>query len=89
MRCLPDPWQVGCWRMPECEERIRQRLVFGARRAEAKANDHAVGCDRHQQVKTLVPAQAIAPADVRELWQPSSAPAFGIAGRHVEQSRAS
>ena len=50
--------------MPEGEEILRQGLVFGAGRGEAEAGDDALRINGNQQVKTSIPAKAIAPAYV-------------------------
>src|SRR5215203_6423909 len=49
---------------PEIEERLRQRLVGRRGSPKTKARDHPCGINRSEQRETLLPAQAVGPADV-------------------------
>lgn len=57
-------------------------LVLGACRSEAKAGEHALLADGAEQIKALIPAQAIAVADVGLSGQPPLTAPFGIADDH-------
>src|SRR5262245_62012576 len=46
------------------KEGVRQRLVFGARRAKGKAGDHSYGVDRQEEMQPFIPTQAVAPANI-------------------------
>src|SRR5215213_476159 len=67
---------------PEVEEGLGQRLVGRRGSAETKARDHPGGIDRGEQRETLVPAQAVGPADVGPSGEPSMPPALGIPDWH-------
>src|SRR5215204_6211369 len=49
---------------PEVEESLSQRLVGRGGGTEAKARSHSGGLNGGQKRETLVPAQAVGPADV-------------------------
>jgi hypothetical protein len=65
----------------EGEQRVSQELILRTCRAKAKARDAAHGGDGEEQGKALIPAQPIAPADIRQPRQPAQPTALGIAGR--------
>src|SRR5919199_1674435 len=65
------------------KEGLGQGLIFGAGWPKAKAGDHPSRVDRHQQVESFIPAQAVAPADIGQARQPPRAPALGIARREA------
>ena len=58
------------------EEGLSQGLILGAGFSKAEASDHANGVDGGEQVKALIPAQTVAPANVDQTGQPASAAAF-------------
>jgi hypothetical protein len=67
---------------PEVEERLRQRLVGCRGSPKTKACDHPGGIDRREQRETLVPSQAVGPADVSTSGKPAMATALGIPDGH-------
>jgi hypothetical protein len=68
--------------MAHSEEGLGHLLVGGRSSTEAEARDDARRIDGHQQTKTLVPAQAIRPSDVRTTGQPSLASTLGVPDGH-------
>ena len=77
----PNTGQAGVGLAAQGKKRLRQRLVFGAGRAKAKAGDHPHRVDRQQQMEPFIPAQAVAPANIRQAGQPARPPALGIPRR--------
>src|SRR5919112_5286085 len=75
-------YEPGVRICPELEEGLCKRLVGSRGRTEAKARDHAGGFYGGQKGETLVPAQAVGPADVGPSGKPSTSPAFRIANGH-------
>jgi len=57
-----------------------QVLIMCAGRPKAKPSDDSQRSDTQQQVKAFIPADAIAPADIRLPGQPASTASFGITG---------
>ena len=66
----------------EDKERLRQGVIFGAGSPKGKASDHPHRGDGHQQREPFIPAQAIAPADIRQAGQPARSAPLGIPRRH-------
>src|SRR5262245_5465453 len=62
-RARPTP--LGLREAAEGKERVGQVLILRACSAKAKARDHSHGGDSEEQVKAFIPAQPIAPADIR------------------------
>src|SRR5215218_8527437 len=67
---------------PEIEERLRQRLVGRRGSPKTKARDHPCGIDRSEQRETLLPPQAVGPADVGPSGKPAMPTTLGIPDRH-------
>jgi len=63
------------------KKRLRQRLILSAGRPNTTAGDHPTRVYRQQQMDAFIPAQAVAPADIRQTGQPASATTLSIAGR--------
>ena len=75
---------------PKGEEGFGQRLVLGGSGGEAEAGDYPGGVDGDEQTETLVPSQAITPADVGTTSEPPMPPALAVSDRHrLKLSRAS
>src|SRR5687767_13682371 len=55
----------GVRAVPEEKEILGQCLVFGTGWGKAKPNNDALGIDREQQMEPFIPAQAVAPANIR------------------------
>ena len=69
-RC-PQGGQPGMGGMPEGEEIFGHGLVLGAGGGKGEAGDDAFGIDGKQQVKTFIPTQAVAPANISLPGQPA------------------
>jgi hypothetical protein len=70
----------GVRAVPEGQEILGQCLVFGTGWGKAEASDDSLGVDREQHMEPFIPAQAVAPANIRLTGQPTSTPALGISG---------
>jgi len=79
---LADIGQARIKLMTPREKGLGQGLIFGAGRSEAKASNHSAGRRSHQQMKALIPAEPIAPANICLPSQPASSSTFGITGGH-------
>jgi hypothetical protein len=55
-----------------------QVLIVCAGAAKAEASNHSLGGDTQQEMKALIPPNAIAPADISLACQPAQATPFGI-----------
>ena len=58
--------------------RLGEGVIFGTCRTKAAASDHPDGVDRQEQMESLIPAQPVAPAHIRQAGQPARATALGI-----------
>src|SRR3989440_12374530 len=65
------------------EKGLSQRMVIATGCGKAKAGDHAGRGNRGEQMEALIPANAIAPADIGLSGQPSAATSFRIACRNA------
>ena len=71
------------------KEGLGQAMVVATARSKTKASNHAAWRNGGEQMKALIPANAVAPADVGLSGQPARATPFGIAGGDAELSSAS
>ena len=78
---VPPKWATWDGGMPEGTEILGQGLVLGAGCGKAETGNAALGIDGKQQVEARIPAQPVAPANIRLTGQPTGAPAFGGPGR--------
>src|SRR5256884_7775341 len=62
------------------EKGFGQGVVVATGWGKTKASNHASRSNRGEQMKALIPANAVAPADVGLSGQPARATPFGIAG---------
>src|SRR5262249_10522282 len=62
--------------------RLRQGLILGAGRPNTKAGNHSPRGHPLPQLDTCKTTQAVAPADIRQAWQPAGATTLGLASRY-------
>src|SRR5215204_100220 len=78
-----NAFEPGVRVSPEGEEALSQGLVGGGGSPEAETRNHSGAIHCCEQAKTLVPSQAVGPADVGLSGQPSRPPpALCISDRH-------
>ena len=63
------------------KEGVGQRLVVGARSTKGAAGHHPHRGDRQQERAPVIPAQAVAPADISQPGEPPSPTTLGISRR--------
>jgi hypothetical protein len=63
-----------------CKQARSQVLITGASGPKSKTSNDAHGSDTEPQMKALVPANAITPANIRWTSQPAQAASLGTAG---------
>src|SRR5262245_4352510 len=76
-----NAWQPRMGMATQGKEGLGQGLVFGTGRAEAKAGNRPHRVDRQKQMEPFIPAQAVAPANIRQAGQPARPTPLGIPGR--------
>jgi hypothetical protein len=64
----------GVRAMPEGQEILGQCLVFGTGWGKAEASDDSLGVDREQHMEPFIPAQTVAPANIRLTCQANQYP---------------
>jgi hypothetical protein len=80
-RGCPDTGQARMRLAAQGKTRLRQRLLLGASRPNAKAGAHPTRVHRQQQLDACIPAQTVAPAAICQAGQPACATPLGSAGR--------
>ena len=81
-RGRPDTRQARMGLAAQGKKGVGQPVILRASRPTATAGDHAGRVHRQQPRDAFIPAQPVAPADIRQAGQPARTPARGIAGRH-------
>ncbi len=79
----PDALQTRRGMLASGEKGLGQRMVMATARGKAKAGDHAGRGHRGEQMQALIPANAIAPADIGLAGQPSAATSLRISCRNA------
>src|SRR5574339_1101590 len=66
---------------PRRQKGFQQTLIMGRSRTEAKTSDGSGWGHGGEQMKALVPAEAVTPPDIGLTWQPTRSASLGITGR--------
>src|SRR5579884_2307967 len=76
----PDTAQTLAGKSSGGKKGFGQRVVIATGRGKAKAGNNARRTDGGEQMKALIPAHAVAPADIGLPGQPATPTPFGITG---------